>query len=80
MLFSLVPLLLAAATTQPAQAAPQPADPLDKVRCVREEVTGSLVSKRKTCHTEREWRRIRNDAQAEARRITQPGTLNDMNR
>jgi len=79
MSLSLVPLLLAAATTQPAQAAPQPVDPLDKVRCIREEVTGSLVSKRKACHTEREWRRIRSDAESEARRITQPGNLNDKN-
>ncbi len=67
-------------TAAAAQVATMPADPLDKVRCVREDVTGSLVSKRKTCHTEREWRRIRSDAEGEARRITQPGNLNDLNK
>jgi hypothetical protein len=76
MSLSLIPLLLATAA---AQAAPQPADPLDKVRCIREDVTGSLVSKRKVCHTEREWRLIRGNAESEARRITQPGNLNDLN-
>ena len=60
----------AASTTAPAT----PVDPLDKVRCVRETVTGSLVSSRKVCHTIREWRRISGDAEEEARRITQPGT------
>ncbi len=74
---SIFSLFLAAAT---AQVAVMPADPLDKVRCVREDVTGSLVSKRKVCHTEREWRRIRGDAEGEARRITQPGNLNDLNK
>lgn len=77
MSFSSVFLIMAAAT---AQAAPEPANPLDKVRCIREEVTGSLVAKRKVCHTEREWRRIKGDAEGEARRITQPGNLNDLNR
>jgi hypothetical protein len=44
------------------------------VKCVRENVTGSLVSTRKVCHTIREWRRISDDAQDETRRIRQPGT------
>jgi hypothetical protein len=43
------------------------------VKCVREDVTGSLVQSKKVCHTEREWRAIRNDAEEEARRITRPG-------
>jgi hypothetical protein len=68
-------LALAAATSTPAF--PQTADPLEKVRCVREQVTGSLVQSRKVCHTEREWRRIQNDAQEEGRRIIRPGNLND---
>ena len=78
MLASSIALLFAAATaTTPPAALPD--DPLDKVRCKREEVTGSLVSSKKICHTEREWRRISGDAQDEARRITKPGTLNDLN-
>ena len=48
-----------------------PVDPLEKVKCVRETVTGSLVSTRKVCHTVREWRRISDDAQAEGERIRQ---------
>ena len=71
-------ILLLAAATGDAPAA-QVVDPLDKVRCVRQAVTGSLVSSKKICHTEREWRRISTDAQDEARRITKPGTLNDLN-
>ena len=68
-------ILAAAATTATsAPAAPAPVDPLDRVKCVREEITGSLVSSRKVCHTEREWRVIRGTAEQEARRITQPGT------
>ncbi len=64
-----------------AAAAPGavPADPLEKVKCVREQVTGSLVSTRKVCHTVREWNRIHSDAETETRRIVQPGTLNDLN-
>ncbi len=70
-------LVLASATATPAF--PETSDPLEKVKCVREQVTGSLVSTRKVCHTEREWRRIRNDAETETRRIIQPGTMNDRN-
>ena len=77
MFFSSILLTMAATTPQ---SVPESADPLDKVRCVREDVTGSLVSKRKVCHTEREWRQIRGNAESEARRITQPGNLNDLNR
>ena len=75
MSLSSILLVMAASTAQPTE----PANPLDKVRCIREDVTGSLVSKRKVCHTEREWRRIKGDAESEARRITQPGNLNDLN-
>ena len=47
----IVALLLAASS-----AAPQPGvDPDTVVRCVREEVTGSLVSTRRVCHTVGEW-------------------------
>jgi hypothetical protein len=77
-LSSIVLMLAANATAAPATT-PAPADPLEKVKCIREPVTGSLVSTRKVCHTEGEWRRIRNDAESEARRIIQPGTLNERN-
>jgi hypothetical protein len=73
-------LLLAAASALGDVTLPAvPQDPLDKTRCIREQVTGSLVSTRKVCHTEREWRRIRGDAESEARRIVQPGTPNALN-
>jgi hypothetical protein len=70
-------LFLASTTATPAF--PATTDPMEKVKCVREQVTGSLVSTRKVCHTEKEWRRIRNDAETETRRIIQPGNMNDKN-
>jgi hypothetical protein len=76
---ALTPVLLLLASASATPAFPATTDPLEKVKCVREQVTGSLVSTRKVCHTEREWRRIRNDAESEARRIIKPGTLNDLN-
>jgi hypothetical protein len=79
MAISALVLLLATAAPDAGPAFPATNDPNEKVRCVREKVTGSLIQSRKVCHTEREWRRIRNDAEGEARRITQPGTLNDRN-
>ena len=75
----LAPVFLIFATAAATPAFPETTDPLQKVKCVREQVTGSLVSTRKVCHTEKEWRRIRSDAESEARRITQPGNFNDKN-
>ena len=57
-----------------AVATPTLADPGDQMKCKRESVTGSLMETRKVCHTEREWRTIRNGAEDEARRITRPGS------
>jgi hypothetical protein len=74
MSLSAILLIFASATTAPVSTPAEPIDPLDKVKCVRENVTGSLVSTRKVCHTVREWRRISGDTDDEARRITQPGT------
>jgi hypothetical protein len=74
MSLSAILLVFASATATTASTPAEPVDPLDKVKCVRETVTGSLVSTRKVCHTVREWRRIAGDAGEEARRITQPGT------
>lgn len=72
MIVSAVLLVLASGTDAAATAA-APIDPLDKIRCVRQTVTGSLARVEKVCHTEREWRRIRGDAEEEARRMTYPG-------
>ncbi len=74
MSYTAIVLALSSATAAPTSPTPVSADPLDKVKCVRENVTGSLVSTRKVCHTIREWRRISDDAQDETRRIRQPGT------
>ena len=76
---ALMPVLLFFAAAAATPTFPDSSDPMEKVKCVREQVTGSLVQSRKVCHTEREWRRIRNDAESETRRIVQPGTLNDKN-
>jgi hypothetical protein len=72
-------LIILASATASAATAVVPADPLDKVKCVRESVTGSLVQTKKVCHTEREWRAIRSNAEEEARRITRPGSPNVAN-
>jgi hypothetical protein len=74
---ALASILVALASATATPAFPPTSDPMEKVKCVREQVTGSLVSTRKVCHTEREWRRIRNDAETETRRIIQPGTTNE---
>lgn len=50
-----------------APAAPTP--PPEKRRCVTEDVMGSLTQKRRTCHTEAEWKQIRDDSQGELERI-----------
>lgn len=76
---ALTSVLLVLTSVTGTPSSPITSDPLEKVKCVREQVTGSLVSTRKVCHTEREWRRIRNDAETETRRIIQPGTGNDKN-
>ena len=53
-----------------AATAPAPlVDPDTVVRCVREDVTGSISTTRRVCHTVGEWRRIRSDANDEANRI-----------
>ena len=72
-------MLASGAADAGAASAAKPADPLEKVVCRREQVTGSLFDGPRICHTVREWRRMQNDAQEEAARITKPGTLNDLN-
>jgi hypothetical protein len=73
MSYAAIVLAFASAAASP-DSAPVPVNPLDKLKCIRESVTGSLVTSRKVCHTMREWNRISGDAQEEARRVTQPGT------
>jgi hypothetical protein len=73
----MLPILLILASAAPAAAQSFDAD--NVVRCVREEVTGSLARTRKVCHTVGEWRKINSDSNDEARRITQPGNMNCMN-
>jgi hypothetical protein len=68
----LLSLLLASAGTE-AAAPKEPIDVLDVVKCVREDVIGSLARKQKVCHTLREWQAIRRNAEDESRRIIQPG-------
>ena len=69
-------LAAAAASQDPAALA---ADSGSQVRCVRETVIGSLVAKRKVCHTQEEWRHIRENNNDEARRVFQPGNFNCAN-
>ncbi|CAM3265014.1 hypothetical protein SPAN111604_13800 [Sphingomonas antarctica] len=47
-----------------AAATPEPANPKDRVKCVREDLIGSLVQVRKVCHTVAEWEQV-NRARAE---------------
>lgn len=69
-------LMLLAAASAAQDAGGLAGDPGKQVRCVREDVIGSLAAKRKVCHTQEEWRRIRNNNNDEARRVFQPGNFN----
>jgi hypothetical protein len=62
-------MLFAAAA---AESAPAPANPDNVVRCVRENITGTVAQSRRVCHTVGEWRRIRRDSADEARRVVMP--------
>lgn len=44
-------------------------DDANKVRCVRQDVSGSLVQKRKVCHTLREWERLRSSAREQGEQM-----------
>jgi hypothetical protein len=59
-----------------AAAATSTVNPDNVVRCVREEITGSLARVQRVCHTVREWRDIHDRANDEARRIIRPGDPN----
>jgi len=72
-------IMLAGAAPAAGTAPTQPVDEGSRVRCVREDVIGSLTQKRRVCHTVREWNAIQGRATDEMHRIIQPGTLNGLN-
>lgn len=65
----LTPLLLLAAAAGDGQAH----DPKKRIRCVREDIIGSLATKRRVCHTLEEWERIRRGANDEIQRVYEQG-------
>lgn len=70
----LTALALAAAAAHTPAVTP-PADPLDRVRCVREVQTGSIGALgRRTCRTERQWRNIRVETDREVDRLRSNGS------
>jgi hypothetical protein len=67
-MISLVLYVMAAAqAAAPVEAAPAPAPKAAKTKvvCKRFEDTGSLVRKRKVCHTRTEWSRLQQATQDE---------------
>jgi hypothetical protein len=72
-------VMMMAGAVPAAATVPQPVDEGSRVRCVREDVIGSLTQKRRVCHTMREWEAIQGRATDEMHRIIQPGTLNALN-
>ena len=70
-------MMLADATGQTQVQANVDAD--SRVRCVREDVIGSLTQKRRVCHTIREWNASQGRATDEMHRVIRPGTLNGLN-
>lgn len=75
---SIIAAVIMLASAAPA-AGTQPMDPGLVVRCVREDVIGSLTQKRRVCHTVREWNAIQGRATDEMYRVIRPGTLNSFN-
>jgi hypothetical protein len=72
-------LILALAAAAAAAVTPAPAsssvDPDQKIRCQREEVTGSLVPAKKVCHTVAEWRKMAETAQSSGDRMLEQGRI-----
>lgn len=56
------------------QVSTDPADPDNRVRCRRVEVTGSLVKRGRVCRTVREWRTISENGNYNARKMIEDGT------
>jgi hypothetical protein len=63
MIYPVILAMLASGTTAPASRA------ADEVICKKFEVTGSLVKKRRVCHTRAEWAKINDRDQAAARQF-----------
>ena len=70
-----VAALALAAPDVRASTASTPIDPDQKVRCQRQEVTGSLISVKKVCHTAAEWRQMADDATRDATRAVEQGYI-----
>lgn len=67
-------VILLADVAAPSAEPPKP----EKLRCISEDVMGSLTQKRRTCHTEKEWKQIRDDSQGELEKIqNSPKTPNN---
>lgn len=50
-----------------AAAATQPEDPRKKVKCVKQEVTGSLLGAKRVCRTVEEWELLARENERVAR-------------
>ena len=50
-------------------------NPDNVVRCMHEDITGSIARTRRVCHTVGEWRRINADARAEADRFIENSVI-----
>ena len=57
-----------------AAAQSQNADPDQKIKCRRVNVTGSLVKKGRVCKTVAEWRAIMDNGNYNARKLVEDGT------
>jgi hypothetical protein len=65
MIYPMILAVLASGTTAPASRA------ADEVICKKFEVTGSLVKKRRVCHTKAEWAKIKDFEQDAARKFVE---------
>lgn len=64
----------ATAPVTETQVKTDPADPENRVRCRRVEVTGSLVKRGRVCRTVREWRTIAENGNYNARKMVEDST------
>ncbi len=72
---SLVSVAPVAANNEPATATAAPAaDPDQKIKCRKIEVTGSIVKKGKVCRTLAEWRATQESHNSAARRMVEDNT------
>lgn len=72
---SLLSVAPVSANTEPATATAAPeADPDQKIKCRKIEVTGSMVKKGKVCKTIAQWRAIADSNNYLARKMVEDGT------